>query len=104
MPISSLFSIGQRALLANEVALGVAGGNIANVNTRGYTRQVADLAADPPVGGGYGGAGVHVAAVTQILDPLLQARLMTAVTERQGDAERRDQLSALAGQLNDLDT
>jgi flagellar hook-associated protein 1 FlgK len=106
MPISSVFSVAQRALLAEDVALGVIGGNIANVNTPGYTRQTANLEADPPVASGLGvvaGNGVHVASVTQILDPLLERRILSVATDRGADAERRHQLSALSDTLSDLD-
>ena len=36
MTISSLFNIGQRALMANYAALQVTGNNVANANTPGY--------------------------------------------------------------------
>ena len=103
MPISPVFSIARDALLANEAALGVVGGNIANVDTAGYTRQVAELVADSPGSGAPGGDGVHVAGVTQVLDPLLARRLLAAETDRGEASTRRDQLSALSGLLSDLD-
>lgn len=37
--ISSLFSIGQSALMTQQQAIDIAGNNIANVNTPGYSRQ-----------------------------------------------------------------
>src|SRR5436309_1352429 len=102
MPISPVFSIARDALLANEAALSVVGGNIANVDTDGYTRQIAQLVANPPASGGSSGNGVHVAAVTQVVDPLLVRRLLAAETDRSEANARRDQLSALSGVLNDL--
>src|SRR5205823_5483386 len=106
MAISSLLGIAQRALLASETALGVVGNNIANVNTPGYTRQVPDLESDPSSVTAQGvlvGTGVHVAAVRQVLDPLLEKRLLGAETERRQQGAVRDQLSALASVLNELD-
>ena len=106
MAISSLLGIAQRALLASETALGVVGNNIANVNTPGYTRQVPDLESDPSSVTAQGvlvGTGVHVAAVRQVLDPLLEKRLIGAETERRQQGAVRDQLSALASVLNELD-
>src|SRR5436305_941683 len=106
MAISSLLGIAQRALLASETALGVVGNNIANVNTPGYTRQVPDLESDPSSATAQGvlvGTGVHVAAVRQVLDPLLEKRLIGAETERRQQGAVRDQLSALASVLNELD-
>src|SRR5437867_6001111 len=106
MAISPLLGIARRALLANETALGVVGNNIANVNTPGYTRQVPDLESDPSSVTAQGvlvGTGVHVAAVRQVLDPLLEKRLLGAETERRQQGAVRDQLSALASVLNELD-
>jgi len=106
MAISSLLGIAQRALLASETALGVVGNNIANVNTPGYTREVPDLESDPSALTPQGvlvGSGVHVAAVRQVIDPLLERRLLGAETDRQEQGAVRDQLTALAGVLNELD-
>src|SRR5256884_818141 len=106
MAISSLLGIAQRSLLASETALGVVGNNVANVNTPGYTRQLPDLESDPSVVSPQGvlvGTGVHVAAVRQVLDPLLEKRLIGAETDRRQQGAVRDQLTALAGVLNELD-
>ena len=106
MAISSLLGIAQRALLASETALGVVGNNIANVNTPGYTRQVPDFESDPSIVSPQGvlvGTGVHVATVDQVLDPLLAKRLLGAETDRRQQDTLRDQLTALAGALNELD-
>src|SRR5438093_12498243 len=106
MAISPLLGIARRALLANETALGVVGNNIANVNTPGYTRQLPDLESDPSIVTPQGvlvGTGVHVSAVRQVLDPLLEKRLIGAETDRRQQGAVRDQLSALASVLNELD-
>src|SRR2546426_4737043 len=106
MAISSLLGIAQRSLLASETALGVVGNNVANVNTPGYTRQLPDLESDPSIVTPQGvlvGTGVHVAAVRQVLDPLLEKRLIGAETDRRQQGAVRDQLTALAGVLNELD-
>src|SRR5437899_10936752 len=105
MAISSLLGIAQRALLASETALGVVGNNIANVNTPGYTRQLPDLESDPSSVTPQGvlvGTGVHVAAVRQALDPLLETRLIGADTDRGQQGAAREQLTALATVLDDL--
>ena len=106
MAISPAFSIAQRALLANESALGVTSNNIANVNTPGFTRQVPEFAADVPVplNGVLVGTGAHIRTVRQILDPLLDRRLLASETDRRQQGALRDQLGALAGIVNDLDT
>jgi flagellar hook-associated protein 1 FlgK len=104
MAIFPALDIARRALIAQEAALGVTGSNIANVNTPGYTRQVADLEADPTVvaGGALVGSGVHVRGVRQIVDPLLLRRRLGAESDRGEQTARRDQLGALAGIANDL--
>jgi flagellar hook-associated protein 1 FlgK len=107
MAISPVFSAARRALLAHETALAVTGNNIANVNTPGYSRQVAELASDAPTPIGLGtlvGGGVHVARVTQVVDPLLARRLAAAATDRQQEGVLEEQLKALAETLNDLGT
>ncbi len=44
MSVSSLLSIGARAMTANYAALQVTGNNVANANTAGYSRQSVELA------------------------------------------------------------
>jgi flagellar hook-associated protein 1 FlgK len=107
MAISPIFSAAQRALLAHETALAVTGNNIANVNTPGYSRQVVELASDPPLPAGQGtlvGGGVHVGGITQVVDTLLARRLATAATERGFQSTLQDQLKAIAEAVNDLGT
>jgi flagellar hook-associated protein 1 FlgK len=106
MAISPAFSIAQRALLANETALGVVSDDIANVNTPGFTRQIPEFTSDPPVpmNGVVVGMGSHIASVTQVLDPLLQRRLLGAETDSQQQGALRDQLDALAGIVNDVNS
>src|SRR5207249_1221014 len=80
--------------------------NIANADNPGYTRQVPELVSDPPVTNGQGvliGSGVHIASVQQVVDPLLDRRLLGAETARREASARNDQLGALAGIVNDVD-
>src|SRR5262249_61183802 len=104
MAITPALDIGKRGLLAQEAALGVVGNNIANVNTPGYTRQVAEFAQDPSItlpGGVLAGAGVHIADVRQILDPLITRRLQGSLTTTAERDPVRDQLERLPRVLND---
>jgi flagellar hook-associated protein 1 FlgK len=73
------------ALMAQRQALDVAGQNIANVNTPGYTRQRADLTSIVSAGRGglYAvaqepGWGVMVSDVSRLTDALVDARQRTA--------------------------
>jgi len=67
LSISSLLSIGSRALTANYAALQTTGNNVANANTTGYSRQSVELATafSQQTGAGFFGKGVDVATVTR---------------------------------------
>ena len=82
MPISSFYGLqtSLRGLLAQQRSLDVTGHNIANVNTAGYSRQEAALAATPalflPAGGTLNGAaslgsGVDVTSYRRVRDEFL---------------------------------
>ncbi len=96
--MSSLLSLGTSALNAAQVGLRTTGHNIANVNTAGYTRQVAVQAAATPqfTGSGYLGRGVDVETVRRVYSDFLTAQAHQA-TASVGEA------SARAGQLDTVD-
>jgi flagellar hook-associated protein 1 FlgK len=75
----SPFEIGRRALRASQLGLAIAGQNIANVNTPGYSRQTVMLAASPGNGTarGYLGSGVDIVGVRQFRDRFVESRLQT---------------------------
>lgn len=77
MNIFSSLEIGRRALFASRLSLDVAGNNIANVNTPGFTRRRAELVEMPPLFTGryFIGTGVDSARVTRVVDSLLDAQL-----------------------------
>ena len=79
----STLSIAARALEAQRFGLDVAGQNIANVNTPGYTRRVADLSALAPTSAQLAGRGVMIDGVRSVHDALLEARV-------RGDLSARD--------------
>jgi flagellar hook-associated protein 1 len=64
-----------RALDAQRYGLDVAGQNIANVNTPGYTRRSVVFSEVPPTDQWSPGGGVDVTAVTAARAPLIEARL-----------------------------
>jgi flagellar hook-associated protein 1 FlgK len=64
-----------RALDAQRYGLDVAGQNIANVNTPGYTRRSVLFSEVPPTDQWSPGGGVDVMAVTAARAPLIEARL-----------------------------
>lgn len=75
--LSTAFSITTNALEADQAALNVVANNVANANTAGYTRQVADFAENDPVtinGIRYGTGATMTGGVPQ-RDPVLEQAL-----------------------------
>lgn len=76
------FEAAKKALNANQIGIDVAGQNIANVNTKGYTRQRVDLASIPRDSGTskytdvskHAGMGVEVTGISQIRSKFLDIR------------------------------
>ncbi len=75
----SLFSIGRSAILAQQAAVQVAGHNIANAQTPGYTKEVVDLSASvsEQTAQGSFGTGVTIRNVTSLRDSLLSQDVRT---------------------------
>ncbi|GEM_PF-579711 len=74
------FGIGLRGLNAARLAMQIAGQNVANANTPGYTRQRAIFGSTLPVTIGRGlyvGTGVQVETIDRVLDSRLDARIRT---------------------------
>jgi flagellar hook-associated protein 1 FlgK len=97
--MSGILNVGTRALMANQTILQVTGNNIANVNTPGYSRQVAVLetAAGQYTGGGYIGKGVDVVTIQRTYSEFLTRQAALAGATSAGDAARADKLKQLEG-------
>ncbi len=104
MGLTSAFGIGRNALAAYQAALQVAGQNIANVATPGYTRNSTQLAAlaGQSIRAGQMGNGVRVIAITRAISESLQARLRTAVSDQSSASMERNGLARLEGILDPL--
>jgi flagellar hook-associated protein 1 len=78
--ISNLFSIGSSGLFAFQQALAVTAHNIANVSTKGYSKQNAILAETPPSNGRPGqiGTGVQVTAIQRNVDGFIDGQLLAS--------------------------
>lgn len=76
--ISSVLNIAKEALLTHQASINVAGHNIANVDTPGYTRQVLDLTTPvaTPDRAGFFGNGVRSDSVIRQYDQFMVKRLM----------------------------
>jgi len=77
MSLGSSLSISLQALLASQAGLSVTSNNIANVNTPGYSREVANFEESPPetFGNLQFGTGVNLTSITAVRDNVLQLRL-----------------------------
>ncbi|ASV76950.1 Flagellar hook-associated protein FlgK [Thermogutta terrifontis] len=108
MSLFSAIRMASNTLRADQIALQVAGQNIANAETPGYIREEVILKPAPiqKLGGLPMGLGVEVAAVIQKIDHFLEERLRASVSDRAG-AEVREQtfhqLEGLIGELNETD-
>ncbi len=85
MAVSNVLSIGNHALIANQVALQVTGNNINNVNTEGYSKQSAVFTAFSPYDSSVGqmGMGATVTEITRSFDRLLENTYIERYTQEQ---------------------
>jgi flagellar hook-associated protein 1 FlgK len=100
--VSNLFTSltsASRALDAQRYGLDVAGQNIANVNTPGYSRRTMDLAAIAPDGAGTAGRGVNVVGVRALRDRLLETRLQQEIPAQHREVAMAGALSVVESAL-----
>jgi flagellar hook-associated protein 1 FlgK len=97
--MSGILNVGTSALKANQTVLQVIGNNIANVNTPGYSRQVAVLQTVPGqyTGGGYVGKGVDVLTIQRTYSEFLTRQAALVGSTSAGDTARADKLKQLEG-------
>lgn len=95
--------VGLSGLQAQQAALNVVGHNIANVNTAGYTRQRADLTANPSLiqGQMYFGTGVTLNTVQGIRDRFLDLQIYRETARQTGATERYAGVDAVSTSLGD---
>ncbi len=102
------FNMSSAALRASQYAIDVAGQNLSNINTVGYTRQRLDLASINPVGASKTnsqydtkiGQGVMMTGVTQIRDPYLDIQYRNQMTEV-GTYDATDEILSRVGTIFD---
>ncbi len=97
----SSLSLASRALEAQRMGLNVTGQNIANVNTPGYSRRVADFVALPPDMPRSAGRGVDVAAIRAVRDRLIEQRLQQEVPAERREGALAEILSLLESALGE---
>jgi flagellar hook-associated protein 1 FlgK len=105
MSLTGAMHIGSSALTASQLAIQVAGNNLANAATPGYSRQLAYLT---PLRGDHSqpglsvGQGVRVTDVRRQVDSALQSRLWVGVSNEAATAQTHDILSQVESALNEL--
>lgn len=93
MSLFGMLGMTSRALDVQRFGLDVVGNNLANVNTPGYTKRVADLGAIPPPDRFSAGNGVEVLGVRSMRDRLFDQRLFDESPLEQQQAAMQDSLS-----------
>ena len=94
MSLSTAFNIITSSFAANAAQTAVVSNNIANVNTTGYSKEVANLVANS-----YG--GVDVASVTRLANAALTEQVSTSTSQAASQQAIANGLSTLAATVND---
>ncbi len=106
MSINQLYELSRRSFLALNAGMNVAGQNVANAETEGYTRKRVSFAADSPALGGLQngnmrfatpGTGVSVATFERVRDGMLGAAALDGRSALGQAEEEHRVLSALEG-------
>lgn len=97
MAVSTLMSIGTRAMFANMAALTTTGHNISNANVAGYSRQTVSFETSQGQfgGAGYFGRGVEVQGVERAHDAFLTREAQLTASLASMDQTRVTQLEQL---------
>jgi len=105
MSLNNALQIGRSGLLTSQAALQVAGNNMANAATPGYTRRsvhLAPLQSQPLGPNATIGNGVQLNSIRREVDESLQARLRDAISDHNASQIDHQFLSALESVQNEL--
>ena len=99
------FYVGLNGINAARAGLNVTGNNIANVNTEGYSRQTAELAArrDSQSGNLLLGTGVDIQKISSARDRLVETSLTRQVTQFGYQDELYQRLRQVEGMMEESD-
>jgi flagellar hook-associated protein 1 FlgK len=109
MSLTNAIQIGRSALAASQIGIQVAGNNMANAATPGFSRQVArylPIRGDRSIPGIQVGNGVMVRSVQRQVDMALQGRLWNGGADLSSAATKSNifsQIEAALGELGDND-
>ncbi len=103
MAINHLLSIGNHALIANQVAISVTGNNMANVNTVGYSKQTAEFNAFMPYDAAVGqmGMGAEVSEITRAFDQILENTYLSHFTSQGRYTTQSELLASVEAVFNE---
>jgi len=99
--------LSRRALSAQQVALNITGHNIANANTQGYTRQIANLTATTPdtlpaMGRSLSlGTGVSLDTITRARDAFVDRQFRSETSKQQYWAAKQDSHTKVEDLINE---
>lgn len=102
--------LSRRALESQQAALNITGHNIANANTQGYTRQIANLTATTPysipsMGRNLSlGSGVTLDTITRARDSFVDRQFREENSKQQYWTSQQDTLTKVEGVLNEPST
>ncbi len=94
MSLSAAFNIISSSFAANAAQTAVVSNNIANVNTPGYSREIANVVTSP-----YGGA--DVASITRIANAALAEQVTTSTAQAAAQQAIANGLTTLAATVSD---
>jgi len=99
--------LSRRALASQQAALNITGHNIANANTQGYTRQIANLTATiPETTTSFGrnvtvGTGVTLDTITRARDAFVDRQFRSETSKQQYWGAKQDNLTQVEEVLNE---
>jgi len=102
--ISSIFDIASSGIAAQRLAIEVAGENIANINTPGYSRQQVVMENRPiSTANGFAlGTGVQISAVRRSYDGMLQQQIVDGNSTYQQNLTRQQALEQIQPSFNEV--
>ena len=98
MGLTDVLNTARDALGAQQYGLGVAGQNVANVNTPGYARREALLSAEPL---GPNGGTVKVDGTRQVVDQFTERRFFATSALSSGASQHSTDLATVEAMFND---
>ena len=109
MGLNAALHVGKSGILASQTAIQVAGSNLANIGTRNYHRQTAELAPTRNQelrNGVFVGRGVELVSITRQVDEALETRLRSAIADQSRSKISQDllgQIEAVENEFSDVD-